>query len=99
PERLPEDREIVRDEERRRRDRDDVDEHLRPGGPERDELVEAVPREARRASRLGEADGALRVRRGRGCEYDPRDDEDERRQPEGEDRGEAERVVDRRADV
>ena len=47
----------MRDEERRRRDRDDVDEHLRPGGPERDELVEAVPREARRASRLGEADG------------------------------------------
>ena len=32
PQRLPEDREVVRDEEGRHRDRDDVDEHLRPAG-------------------------------------------------------------------
>ena len=97
--RLPEDREVVRDEERRRRDRDDVDEHLRPGRTEGDELVEAVSREARRAAGLGKADGSLGIRRGGRREDDPRDDEDERRQPEGEDGGEAEGVVDRRADV
>ena len=44
--RLPEDREVVRDEERRGGDGDDVDEHLRPGGAEGDELVEGVPGEA-----------------------------------------------------
>ena len=81
-ERLPEDREVVGHEERGGRDRDDVDEHLRPRRAERDELVEAVPREARRAARLGEAHRPLRVRRRRGREHDARDDEDERRQPE-----------------
>jgi hypothetical protein len=34
PQWAPEDREIVRDEERRGRDGDDVDEHLRPRRPE-----------------------------------------------------------------
>ena len=53
--RLPEDREVVRDEERRHGDGDDVDEHLRPRRDEADELVERVPREARRASRFREA--------------------------------------------
>ena len=51
--RLPEDREIVRNEERRRRDGDDVHEHLRPRRVEADELVEGMPREARGASRFG----------------------------------------------
>ena len=60
-ERLPEDREVVRDEERRDGDRDDVVEHLRPGGSEADELVEGVAREARRAARLRVAHGALGV--------------------------------------
>ena len=97
--RLPEDRQVVRDEERRDRDRDDVDEHLRPARDEARELVERVAREARRAARLGEARRALRVgRRGRG-EDDPGDDEDERRQAERVERGQAERVVDRGADV
>ena len=44
---LPEDRQVVRDEERRDRDRGDVDEHLRPGGAEAGELVERVAGEAR----------------------------------------------------
>ena len=96
---LPEDREVVRDEERRDRDGDDVDEHLRPPGDEAHELVERVSREARRASGLREARGAFRVRRRRRGEDDARDDEDERRQPERVDGGEAERVVDRGADV
>ena len=99
PQRLPEDREVVRDEERRDRDRDDVVQHLRPAGAERDELVERVPREARRAAGLGVANRPLRVGRGGRGEDQPRDDEDERRQPERVDGGDAERVVDRRADV
>ena len=45
--RLPEDRQVVGNEERRGRDRDDVDEHLRPGGTEGDELVVRVTGEAR----------------------------------------------------
>ena len=51
--RPPEDREVVGNEERGGRDRDDVDEHLRPGGTEGDELVEGVAGEARRATGLG----------------------------------------------
>ena len=97
--RRPEDREVVRHEERRDRDRDDVVEHLRPGGPERDELVERAPREARRPAGLGEEHRPLGVGRGRAGEDQPRDDEDERREPERDRRGDAERVVDRRADV
>ena len=97
--RLPEDRQVVRDEERRDGDRDDVVEHLRPGGPERDELVEGVAGEARRAAGLRVADRALGVGRRRRGEDQPADQEDERRQPERDRRGDAERVVDRRADV
>ena len=97
--RLPEDREVVGDEERRDGDGDDVDEHLRPGCDEADELVERVPREARRAAGLGEARRSLGVGRGRRGEDHARDHEDERRQPERVGGGEAERVVDRGADV
>ena len=53
PQRLPEDREVVRDEDHRDRDGDHVVEHLRPRRPERDELVERVAREARRAPASG----------------------------------------------
>ena len=97
--RLPEDREVVRDEERRDGDGDDVDEHLRPARDEADELVERVPREARGAARLGVARGALGVGRGGRREDDAGDDEDERRQAERVERREPERVVDRGADV
>ena len=99
PQRLPEDREVVRDEEGRRGDGDDVDEHLRPGGAERDELVEGVPGEAGGAAGLGEPHRPLGVGGRGGGEDDARRDEDERRQPERVDGGEAECVVDRRADV
>ena len=99
PQRPPEDREVVRDEERRDGDRDDVVQHLRPGGSEADELVEGVAREAGGAAGLRIADRALGVReRGRGEDH-AGDHEDDRRQPEREDGGDAERVVDRRADV
>ena len=97
--RPPEDREVVGHEERRDGDRDDVVEHLRPRRPEGDDLVEGVAGEARGAARLGEADGALGVGGGGRGEEDAGDHEDERRQPEREDGGDAERVVDRGADV
>ena len=97
--RLPEDREVVRDEERRDGDGDDVDEHLRPGGRERDELVERVPREARRAAGLRVANRAFGVGGSRAGEDHARHDEDDGRQAERIDRSQAERVVDRGADV
>jgi len=99
PQRLPEDREVVRHEERRDRDRDDVIEHLCPRGSERDQLVEGVAGKARRAARLGITDCPLGVCRRRGSEDQAADDEDERRQPEGDPCHEPEGVVDRRADV
>ncbi len=99
PQRLPEDREVVRDEDHRDRDGDHVVEHLRPRRPEGDELVEGVPREARRAARLRVVDGPLRVGRRGGGEDHAADDEDDRRQAERDPRGQPERVVDRRADV
>ena len=97
--RLPEDREVVGHEERRDGDRDDVVEHLRPGRRERDELVEGVPREARGAARLREAHRPLGVRRSGRREEEAGDHEDDGRQPEREEGGYAEGVVDRGADV
>src|SRR2546421_5480705 len=99
PQRLPEDREVVRHEKRRDGDRDDVVEHLRPGRPERDDLVEGVPREARGAAGLRVEHRPFRVRRSGRREEEAGDDEDDGRQPEREGGGYAERVVDRRADV
>ena len=99
PQRLPEDREVVRHEDHRDRDGDHVVQHLRPGGPERDQLVERVAGEARRPARLRVAHGALGVGRGGRGEDQPADDEDERRQAERDPGRQAERVVDRRADV
>ena len=96
-ERIPEDREVVGDEERRDGDRDDVVEHLGPAGPEADDLVEGVAGEARRAPGLGVAHRALGVGRGRRGEDQAGDDEDQRREPERERRRDAERVVDRGA--
>ena len=99
PERLPEDREVMRDEEGRDRDGDDVIQQLRPRGAEADRLVERVPGEARRASRLRIANRPLGVGHRRAGEDQSRDHEDDRRQPQREDSGNAERVVDRGADV
>ena len=90
---------VVRHEERRDRDRDHVVEHLAPRREERPELVERAPREARRAARLRVHRGRLGVGGGGAEEEEPGDDEDDRRQAERERRDEAERVVDRRADV
>ncbi len=96
---LPEDREVMRHEERRRGDRNDVHEHLGPRSPEADDLVERMPSKARRPTRLRVENRALRVGGRRHREHQPRDEEDQRRQSEGVDRRESEGVVDRRADV
>ena len=58
-----------------------------------------MPGEARGAAGLGEAHRSLCVRERRRGEDDAGDEEDERRQAEREGRGDAERVVDRGADV
>ena len=97
--RLPEDGEVVGDEERRHRHGHDVHEHLRPAGREAHDLVEGMPGEAGRAARLREAGGALGVGRSRRGEDHAGHDEDERGQPERVDGSEPERVVDRGADV
>ena len=100
PQGLPEQpADVVRHEERRDRDGDRVVEHLRPGGEERDELVERAPGEARRAACLRVHRRRLGVRGGRPEEEDARDDEHHRRQAECERGHQPERVVDRRPDV
>ena len=91
--------EVVRHEERRDGDRDDVVEHLAPCGEERPELVERMAGEARRAARLGVHRGRLGVGGGRHVEEEAGDDEDHRRQAEREAGDQAQRVVDRRTDV
>src|SRR3954452_12067695 len=58
-----------------------------------------MTRERGGAAGLRVADCALRVACRRRGEDDPADDEDERRQPEGDACDEAERVIDRGADV
>ena len=90
---------VVRREERRDRDRDDVVEHLRPGREERPLLVEGAAREQRRATRLGVHRGRLGVGRGGAVEQRAGQQEDERREARRKGRDEPERVVDRRADV
>ena len=92
-------REVRRHGVGRDRDRDRVVEHLRPGGEERDGLVEGAARERRRAAGLREARGCLGVGRSREREDHARDRERDRRHPPGVERRDAERVVDRGADV
>ena len=98
-ERLPEDTEVVRHEEGRDRDRDDVVEHLPPARDEAHELVEGVSREAGGSSGLREHHRPFDVGGGGADEDQPRDHERERGQPERERGDDAERVIDRGADV
>ena len=99
PEPGPEDGQVVGHEEGRDRDRDRVVEHLAPGGDEADQLVEGVAGEAGGAAGLRVHHGRLGVGGGGGGEDQPGDDEGDRGQAEGEGGGDAERVVDRGADV
>ncbi len=98
-ERRPEDPQVVGHEEGRDRDRDDVGEHLAPRGEEGPELVEGPAGERRGAAGLREHGRGLGVGGGGGGEDQSRDQEHHRRHAEGVDRHQAERVVDRAADV
>jgi hypothetical protein len=95
----PERAEVVRHEEGRDRDREDVVEAQRPAGDERDELVERVSRERGGASGLRNHRGALGVGLRGEREQAARDHEDDRRQSERVGGDDPERVVDRRPDV
>ena len=95
----PEDGQVVGHEEGRDRDRDRVVEHLPPGGDEADQLVEGVAGEAGGAAGLRVHHRRLGVGGGGGGEDQAGDDEGDRGQAEGEGGGDAERVVDRGADV
>ena len=95
----PEDGQVVGHEEGRDRDRDRVVEHLPPGGDEADQLVEGVAGEARGAAGLRVHHRRLGVGGGGGGEDQAGDDEGDRGQAEREGGGDAERVVDRGADV
>ena len=95
----PEDGQVVGHEEGRDRDRDRVVEHLPPGGDEADQLVEGVAGEARGAAGLRVHHRRLGVGGGGRGEDQAGDDEGDRGQAEGEGGGDAERVVDRGADV
>ena len=99
PERLPEDVQVMGHEVGRDRDRDRVVQHLAPGGDEADELVEGVAGEARGAAGLRVHHGRLGIGGGGRGEDQPGDHEGDRREAEGEGGGDAERVVDRGADV
>ena len=90
---------VVRHEERRDRDRDDVVEPQRPAREERDDVVEGVARERRGAARFGEHRGALGVGLGRQREQAAGEQEHQRREAERVRGDETERVVDRGADV
>ena len=74
--------EVVRHEERRDRDREDVVEAQSPAGKERHDVVERVAGERRGAARFGEHRRALRVRFGRQREQPAGEQEDERGQPQ-----------------
>ena len=90
---------VVRHEERRDGDREDVVQAQGPAGEERHDIVERVARERRGAAGFREHGRALGVRFGRQREQPAGEQEDQRRQAERMGGDESERVVDRRADV
>jgi len=90
---------VVGHEERRDGDRDDVVEAQRPAGEERDDVVERVACEGRGAAGFGKHRGALGIRLGRQHEQAAGEHEDERRETERVRGDQAQRVIDRGADV
>ena len=92
-------RDVMRHEQCRERDHDQVVEEERPAGHEPGEVVVRDAYECRGAAGLADGRGALRVRQ---CddEEEPADDEkDERRQAERVERDDPEREIDRRGDL
>jgi hypothetical protein len=90
---------VVRHEERRDGDREDVVEAERPTGKERDDVVEGMTRKRGGTAGFGEHGGALGVGFGRQREQTAGEHEHQRSEPERMRGDEAERVVDRGADV
>ena len=90
---------VVRQEERRERDRDHVVEHRRPAGDEPDQVVEGPAREGRRTARLGDGGPALGVGGRRQREQEAGGQEHHRRHRERIDGGQPQRVVQRAADL
>ena len=90
---------VVRHEERRDGDREDVVQRQRPAGEERDDVIEGMAGERGRPARFGEHRRALGIGFRGQREQAAGEDEHQRRQPERMGGDEAERVVDRGADV
>ena len=93
------DAEVVRHEQRREGDHDQVVEEQRPAGDEADQVVEGTAGERLGATRLGDCGGALGVRERDQQEDRTGSEEDERRQAERSGDDDPEREVDRRADL
>ena len=91
--------EVVREEQRRQRDHDQVVEEEHPAGEEAREVVERNPDEGRRASRLADRRRPLRVRQRHDQEERPDDPEDRRRESERVQRDDPEGEVDRGGDL
>ena len=92
-------RQVVRDEERRQGDHDQVVEAERPAGEEAGEVVVGAADERRGAAGLGDRRGALGVRERDDEEEQADDQEDERREAERVGGEDAEGEVDRRCDL
>jgi hypothetical protein len=91
--------EVVRQEQRRERDHDQVVEEESPAGHEAREVVERPPHERRRTAGLGQCCSAFRVRQRDDQEEHAGGEQDDRREAERMRREHAEREVDRRCDL
>ena len=91
-------RQIVRDRDRRRGDHDQIVDQDRPARDEADQLVEGVPSERRRPTPLPEHRAPLDVGERGEREHQPRDQEDQWRQPQAAIGDHPDREVDREAD-
>ena len=91
--------EVVREEQRRERDHDQVVEEEHPAGEEAGEVVERDPDERRSAAGLADRRRPLGVRERDDEEEQPDDAEHDGREAERVQRDDAEREVDRRRDL
>ena len=92
-------REVVRDEDRRQRRHDQVVEEQHPARREARGIVERAPDEQRRTAGLRDRRSSLGVRHRNEQEDDTCREQDERGEPERVQRDDAEREVERRADL
>jgi hypothetical protein len=90
---------VVRQEERREGDHDQVVEEQRPTGHEPEQVVERASHERRRAAGLGDRGRSLRVRQRDEEEEHAREQQHDGRQAERLRNDDAEREVERRGDL